>query len=165
MRPAGSLPPSKPPAGPAPPRRSVCAPDAMSPHHLADRGDGLMSFTWFAASSRGKRRTSRQHFVPRLEPMEDRTVPSTFTVLNLADSGEGSLRQAILDANSLAYPGADAIQFADGLSGSIPLTDRQLDITDSLTINGPGADLLAVSGNHQSRVFSIRGGVTVTMTG
>src|ERR1051326_8916228 len=31
MRPVGSLPPSKPPTGPAPPRRSVCAPAAMSP--------------------------------------------------------------------------------------------------------------------------------------
>ena len=38
--------------------------------------------------------------------LEDRTVPSTFTVLNLADSGEGSLRQAVLDAN--AHPGAPA---------------------------------------------------------
>ena len=41
--------------------------------------------------------------------LEDRTVPSTFTVQNLADSGTGSLRQAILDAN--AHPGTDVIRF------------------------------------------------------
>src|SRR5262245_23287346 len=49
---------------------------------------------------------------PRLsvEGLEDRTVPSTFTVQNLADSGLGSLRQAVLNAN--ASPGADLIRFA-----------------------------------------------------
>jgi hypothetical protein len=100
--------------------------------------------------------------------MEDRTVPSTFTVLTLADDGEGSLRHAILDANSPAYPGPDVIRFADGLSGTIPLTGGELNITDHLTIDGPGADRLAVSGNHQSRVFSISsvsGGVTVAIAG
>ena len=30
-----------------------------------------------------------------VERLEDRTVPSTFTVRNLADSGPGSLRQAV----------------------------------------------------------------------
>src|SRR5262245_2792246 len=36
-RPVGSLPPSKPLAGPAPPRRSVCAPGTMPLHPYADR--------------------------------------------------------------------------------------------------------------------------------
>src|SRR4051812_20186982 len=36
-RPVGSLPPSKPPTGPAPPRRSVCAPGTMSLHPIAGR--------------------------------------------------------------------------------------------------------------------------------
>jgi hypothetical protein len=70
-------------------------------------------------------------FGPQLEALEDRTVPSTFTVLNLADSGEGSLRQAVLDANALS--GADNIAFANGLSGTIALTSGQLAITDGLT--------------------------------
>jgi hypothetical protein len=42
----------------------------------------------------------RRCFVPRLLVLEDRTVPSTFLVSNLADSGDGSLRQAVLDANA-----------------------------------------------------------------
>src|SRR5262249_20243649 len=37
----------------------------------------------------------------------------------------------------------------------------QLSITDDLTIDGPGADRLAVSGNDASRVFRIGSGVTV----
>lgn len=37
-------------------------------------------------------------------------VHNTFTVTSLADSGSGSLRQAILDANN--SPGLDAIHFA-----------------------------------------------------
>ena len=44
----------------------------------------------------------RPGFRPRLEPLEDRSVPATFTVLNLADDGDGSLRQAVRDANALA---------------------------------------------------------------
>src|SRR5262245_9687000 len=135
----------------------------MSSHCPADRGGPLMLSTWFATSSNREPRTSRRRFVPRLELLESRALPSTFTVLNLADSGIGSLRQAILDAS--ANPGADAIGFADGLSGTIPLTTGQLSITDALTIDGPGADLLAVSGNHQSRVFSISGGVTTPTAG
>lgn len=52
---------------------------------------------------------------PSVEFLEDRTLPSTFSVLNTADSGAGSLRQAILDAN--ANPGADLIRFNIGGSG------------------------------------------------
>src|SRR5229473_905647 len=79
-----------------------------------------------------------------IEVLEDRTLPSTFTVLNLADSGPGSLRQAVLDAND--QPGADTIRFAHDLHGTIALTTGQLSITDDLAIDGPGANQLTVSG-------------------
>ncbi len=46
---------------------------------------------------------------PRLEVLEERCVPSIYTVTNTADSGAGSLRQAILNANG--NPGTDTIQF------------------------------------------------------
>src|SRR5262245_2576272 len=98
---------------------------------------------------------------PSLEALGDRIVPSTFTVRNLADNGPESLRQAILDANAL--PGADAIAFAPGLSGTIALTSGQLNITDALAIDGPGAGVLAVSGYDASRVFRIGSGVTVAI--
>src|SRR3954453_14052478 len=54
---------------------------------------------------RGRRGQPQRSFLPRLEVLEDRTVPSTFTVTNLADSGGGSLRAAITAANT--NPGAD----------------------------------------------------------
>jgi hypothetical protein len=99
-----------------------------------------------------------------VEPLEDRTVPSTFTVLNLADSGLASLRQAVLDAN--ANPGADLIRFAPAArDGTIALTSGQLSITDDLRIDGPGAGRLAVSGNDASRVFQISSGVAVSIDG
>jgi hypothetical protein len=90
-----------------------------------------------------------------LDVLEDRTVPATFTVSTLADDGIGSLRQAIDQAN--AAQGADVVEFASGVEGVITLTSGQIEIRDSLTIDGPGADLLTVSGNDQSRVLSVIG--------
>jgi thiol-disulfide isomerase/thioredoxin len=55
---------------------------------------------------------SHRSFVPGLDVLEDRTVPSTLTVLNNLDNGPGSLRQAILDADS--NPGLDTICFRIG---------------------------------------------------
>jgi hypothetical protein len=91
------------------------------------------------------------------------TYIPVYTVTNLEDSGTGSLRQAIMDAN--AHHGANTIRFADGLHGTITLTSGQLNITDDLTIDGPGADQLTISGNHASRIFDISGGVMVTIAG
>jgi hypothetical protein len=52
----------------------------------------------------------RRRDVLRFEWLEDRTVLSTFTVTNLADSGPGSLRQAILHSNA-SRAGASTIAF------------------------------------------------------
>src|SRR5262249_55811610 len=109
----------------------------MSPHSIADRlpeGDTSMSrfslFGWLPwvkgkrrAPSQGRRRPPPPHFMPRLLALEDRSLPSVFTVLNLDDGGAGSLRQAVLDAN--AQPGIDLIHYASGLQGTIGLTSGQ----------------------------------------
>jgi hypothetical protein len=94
-----------------------------------------------------------------VEQLDDRIVPSTFTVTNLLDNGAGSLRGAVIAAN--ANPGADVINFAT--TGTIALTSGELDITDSLTINGPGVNSLTVSGNDASRVFGLAGNPTVSI--
>src|SRR5690349_21903848 len=73
---------------------------------------------------------------------------ATFTVVNTNDSGTGSLRQAIIEANGAAGP--DDIVFAPTLQGTIVLTSGQLMVTDSLTIAGPGAGKISVSGNGAS---------------
>ncbi|MBW4612884.1 MAG: tandem-95 repeat protein [Desmonostoc vinosum HA7617-LM4] len=81
-----------------------------------------------------------------------------FTVNNTDDSGSGSLRQALLDANAAA--GADTITFAgdifsDTNPDTITLTSGELEITDDVDLEGTGASNLAISGNNTSRVFSI----------
>jgi hypothetical protein len=93
----------------------------------------------------------RRAFRPRLEGLEERTVLSTLTVLNALDSGAGSLRDTIKAAN-----GGDTIVFAPTLDGQIvTLTRGELTINKSLDIEGPGASLLAISGNDTNRVFDV----------
>ncbi|MEQ1700878.1 MAG: Ig-like domain-containing protein [Ilumatobacteraceae bacterium] len=76
---------------------------------------------------------------------------ASFEVTNLNDSGAGSLRDALAQANALA--GADVITFQSGLTGTITLTSGQIDITDSVTVQGPGATELTIGGNGASRIF------------
>ena len=101
-----------------------------------------------------------------LMPLEDRITPATFTVDSLADdNGAGTtLREAIVLAN--AAVGADDILFAPALNGTIPLTMGQLQITDDVTITGPGANLLTIDAQQTSRVFDITNAVAnVTFAG
>ncbi len=111
-----------------------------------------MSFSPFQRRSKC-RQPQRKRPAPSLalEPLEDRSVPSTFSVLNLQNSGPGSLRQAILDAN--AHPGADTINFS--VAGTIRLTTAPLPtITGSVDIDGTtapnfmGRPLVEVDFNH-----------------
>ena len=83
-----------------------------------------------------------------------------FVVTNTRDSGEGSLRQAIQNANAIG--GNPTVVFADGVTGTIGLTSGQLEITNTMTVQGPGADVLNVSGLLASRVFGINGDVTLS---
>ncbi|MGH2951337.1 MAG: hypothetical protein ACRDKX_04760, partial [Solirubrobacterales bacterium] len=88
---------------------------------------------------------------------------ATYTVTNLYDPGSGycdaygcTLREAIDDAN--ANPYYDRIEFASGLSGSINLYDGDIEITDhSLTIAGPGNEVITVNGNYDNRIFDLYG--------
>jgi hypothetical protein len=103
----------------------------------------------------------RPSVTPRVENLEERTVPSTWTVTSPADSGDGSLRAVIAAAQD-----GDQIIFDQSLQGqTITLTSGELAVTKSLDIEGLGADQLAVSGNHQSRVFDVTNAVTVTIAG
>ena len=121
-------------------------------------------FKSLTSTSTRRRPTRRRSPASRLylEVLEDRHLLSTFSVLNFLDSGPGSLREAITNANGA--PGADLISFAPAArDGTIALTGGQLSITDDLTIDGPGAGRLAVSGNDASRVFQISSGVAVSI--
>lgn len=87
-----------------------------------------------------------------LRPLEDRTLPTTFTVMNLNDSGADSLRDCISKAN--AASGADTVDFKAGLTGTITLTTGEIAISQGLTIVGPGSSQLSISGNNASRIFN-----------
>ena len=80
-----------------------------------------------------------------LTPARASTIPVTST----ADSGAGSLREALANAAD-----GDTID-ATGISGTILLTSDELLVTNSVTIVGPGPANLAVDGDANYRVFSI----------
>ena len=86
---------------------------------------------------------------------------TTITVSNINDSGAGSLRQALADAND-----GDTINFNSSLNGqTITLASGELPVNMSITITGPGANRLAVDANHASRVFYIASGKDVIISG
>src|SRR5262245_45649269 len=79
---------------------------------------------------------------------------ATITVTNTNDSGPGSLRQALTNANN-----GDRINFA--ISGAITLTSGRLVVARNVTISGPGANQLSIDGNQGSFVFSVDAIVTI----
>ncbi|MCK6600910.1 MAG: T9SS type A sorting domain-containing protein [Bacteroidetes bacterium] len=85
---------------------------------------------------------------------------SIYQVVNTNDSGTGSLRQAILNAE--ANPGYDIID-ATGISDTIKLVTGLPTITQDVLIQGSGTATLAVSGQNLVRPFFITGG-TVEIT-
>src|SRR5437868_2756960 len=68
-------------------------------------------------------------------------------VTNLGDSGPGTLRQAILDANAA---GGGAISFSN-VTGAVTLLSPLPDFTANISVTGPGTDLLTISGNNHFR--------------
>ncbi|WP_341528214.1 choice-of-anchor Q domain-containing protein [Nostoc sp. UHCC 0302] len=84
---------------------------------------------------------------------------SIITVNNTNDNGAGSLRDALVEAES-----GDTIAFASKLAGKkITLTSGELIIKKDLTIDGAGAPNLTLSGNNSSRVFSTAVWIDVTL--
>ena len=95
-------------------------------------------------------------------------TPQTFTVINTNDSGAGSLRQAILDANADPTT-ADTIVFggvftdSDLTNDTITLTSGELSIAGNVTIDSGGGNPVTLSGNNASSVFQINSGSVVAL--
>jgi hypothetical protein len=102
--------------------------------------------------------------------LAQRTTPkgnrpaTTITVTNTNDSGPGSLRQALADADD-----GDTINFDVSLKGrTIALSSGELVIDKSITITGPGSDQLAVgvqNFQYTFRIFHVMASPTVTIEG
>jgi hypothetical protein len=91
--------------------------------------------------------------------MAMQTRAATITVTNTNDSGPGSLRQALVNAND-----GDTINFA--VTGSITLTSGGLGVDKNVTISGPGADRLSIDGNHAAHQFVlVTGADNTTISG
>ncbi len=87
---------------------------------------------------------------------------ATFQVTNTNDSGPGSLRQAVIDAN--LAPGTDTISFA--VTGTITLTSGAIFVNGgNLEVLAPGPGLLTVSGNRTSGIFNVSRTATLHLSG
>lgn len=74
-----------------------------------------------------------------------------------------SLREALCVANNSADD--ETITFAPAVTGTITLTSGALSIFRGVTITGPGAATLTISGNNASGVFNINDGGMVAISG
>lgn len=102
---------------------------------------------------------------------------ATITVDSVLDGGAGcTLRQAVTSLNTgselggcvadgAAFGVSDTILFDSSVTGTITLTGGQLAITRPMTIRGPGAAYLSVSGDHASRVIYVSQAAVVTIRG
>src|SRR5947209_19009485 len=107
-----------------------------------------------------------RHYRLQLEALEDRLLPSVFTVDRLTDAGQGSglagdFRYCVTQATS----GQDTIAFS--VTGTINLTKALPDLTKSVSINGPGVALLTVrrdtGGSY--RIFTVGSAAAVAISG
>jgi hypothetical protein len=122
-----------------------------------------------ASGQRTRPHSRRERFRPQVEALEARLAPALLIVGSLTDTAVDltdatvTLRDAVFAANndlqvSPGGPtgsGSDEIQFQSGLIGTIPLSQGELAITSSLTITGPGASDLTISGGSLSRIFHV----------
>ena len=85
---------------------------------------------------------------------------ATYVVSNTADSGAGSLRQAILDADSSGGGDIDMT----GISGAITLATNLPTIAASVNLLGPGTNVLTIDGGSSFSAFSMAAGTTCTLS-
>ena len=86
-------------------------------------------------------------------------LAATIVVTNINDSGEGSLRQAVMDA----APGDEIIFATSTNNQNLLLTSGEIVIDKNLTITGNGRTRTNLSGNQTNRVFNITEAVTVLL--
>ena len=134
--------------------------------------------------SRPARRRVRHELRPSLNLLEDRLLlavaPQTYTVMNLNDSGPGSLRDAIASANADSYSSSavDTIRFDPSLAGqtinlittgdSTDFGSSALAITAPIVIDGSTAPGLTIrrsgaAGTPEMRIFYVGAPAKLTL--
>jgi hypothetical protein len=78
---------------------------------------------------------------------------ATHVVSTNDDSGLGTLRQAIIDANADVTP--PVIVDASTIGGTITLSTGEIAITNGMSVQGPGASIATIDANHASRIFNV----------
>src|SRR5262249_11151040 len=118
----------------------------------------------FARPPRSRRNPVRL----RVEALEDRLTPSNFVVQNTNDTGPGSLRDGITQANTNTDP-SPPLTSAPGVTGTIPLASALPALAADISMLGPGAKVLTVARSAVSpasfSVFTVHSGVSVTLSG
>ena len=112
-----------------------------------------------------KKRSNRKILVfPDL--LEHRLMPAIFIVTNTSDSGAGSLRQAILDANANTTDALDTIQFNSSLAGQTITLSSMVTVNDasakSLLITGSGAANLTITGGNSTGLIRFNTSTTIS---
>jgi predicted outer membrane repeat protein len=132
----------------------------------------LLSWLRKQMTGRPPLRRTAARFRPQLETLEGRWVPTTLHVTTTFDSGytgDGSLRGEIAQAQKgdiidFTIPTTDRGYNASTGTWTITLTQGELQISKSLSIQGPGASQLAISGGshyfYGSRIFEVDGSTT-----
>src|SRR5262249_50385155 len=112
------------------------------------------------------RRGRPRSFVPCLEVLEGRALPSTLTVTNLSDTGMA--RDGLLRGEVAAAAPGDTIVFASGLKGTIALNST-LVLSKNVTIQGAtdsgNNPLITLSGQNHVRDLLVNSGVTASLSG
>jgi CSLREA domain-containing protein len=90
---------------------------------------------------------------------------TTITVNSTSDAGPGNCTSmcTLRDAFAGAAASGDTIGFALSLPNTITLTQGELVIGKSITVQGPGAAQLVISAGTTSRVFNVTGGSVVVI--
>ena len=111
----------------------ACLIHAIEPTFVSGRKSHVFVLRGPTQISKSLKRCLRQ--ASCIEALEGRILLSAFTVSNLNDQGAGSLRQAILNADSTR--GADVINF--DVAGTITLASALPTITGNVNIDGTTA--------------------------
>src|SRR5687768_8208904 len=118
--------------------------------------------------SRSRPPDRRRNRPLHVETLQGRQLLATIVVTNTEDSGVGSLRAALEQAN--LDPAEDTIEFAPAVTGTITLLTALPELSTDVIVSGPGASALAVArsaaaGTPAFRIFAVEAGAEVAISG